>query len=391
LPASLAKRQYLRAPEGNTVVDIGVSGPLSYLKVAWYAGLMLHEFLSANRAAIIERFRSKVDSRRTAIAIGEERESGVSVFLDQLIVALGPSRDPSDDAMGEGATKHGRNLLKRGFTVAQVVHDYGDVGESVTELAAETNTAITAEEFRTFNRCLDEAIARAVTEYARERDQAIADAGRERSGELAHELRNALGSAMISFDVLRSGNVGFSGSTAGVLARSLQRLSSLIHSSLAVVRLDAGIRAPERVSVVDFVEEVEVDALMEANARNVTLAVSTVGRGVDVNVDRQLLGAAVANLLQNAFKFGRRNGHVSLKTSATEERVMIAVQDECGGLPPDAATSLFRPFAQQGTDRTGLGLGLSITRKSVEANGGQVRWQDLPGVGCVFTIDLPRF
>jgi signal transduction histidine kinase len=70
--------------------------------------------------------------------------------------------------------------------------------------------------------------------------------------------------------------------------------------------------------------------------------------------------------------------------------VLVEVEDECGGLPPGKAAELFRPFQQAGSDRTGLGLGLSITRKSIEANGGLVRVRDIPGTGCVFTIDLPR-
>jgi len=95
-------------------------------------------------------------------------------------------------------------------------------------------------------------------------------------------------------------------------------------------------------------------------------------------------------LLHNAFKFTRRHGHVSLKASSTEERVIIEVADECGGLPPGKADELFLPFEQRSPDRSGLGLGLSISRKSVEADGGQLRVRDVPGVGCVFTIDLPR-
>jgi len=98
----------------------------------------------------------------------------------------------------------------------------------------------------------------------------------------------------------------------------------------------------------------------------------------------------VANLLQNAFKFTRRQGHISLKASSTKERVLIEVEDECGGLPPGKADELFRPFKRRGSDRTGLGLGLSISRKSVEGDGGEIRVRDIPGVGCVFTIDLPR-
>jgi signal transduction histidine kinase len=66
------------------------------------------------------------------------------------------------------------------------------------------------------------------------------------------------------------------------------------------------------------------------------------------------------------------------------------VRDRCGGLPPDSAQHLFDSFHQAGDDRSGLGLGLSISRRSVEANEGTLTVRDLPGKGCVFTIDLPR-
>jgi hypothetical protein len=350
---------------------------------------MLRKFLSANRTAIIARTRSKVAVRLAPRATQEELERGIPLFLEQLIAALGPSPG-SSNAIGEGATRHGGDLLDAGFTVAQVVHDYGGVCQAVTELATETSAPIKADEFHTFNRCLDDAIAEAVTEYTRRREQTLAAEGRERLGDLAHELRNALGGAMISFDMLRSGKVGLGGSTAAVLDRCLRRLGSLIDSSLTEVRLESGIRHPERVSMREFIEEVEVGAAMEANAREITLVVTPVEQGIDVEADRQYLAAAVANLLHNAFKFSRAKGHVSLKTSSTGDRVFIEVADECGGLPAGKADVLFRPFEQAGADRTGVGLGLSITRKSVEANGGKVSVRNIPGQGCVFAIDLPR-
>jgi signal transduction histidine kinase len=350
---------------------------------------MLREFLSTNREAIIVRTRSKVAVRLAPRVTDEELESGIPVFLDQIIAALGRS-EPSSSAIGVDAARHGGDLLRQGFTVAQVVHDYGGLCQAVTELASETSAPITPDEFRTFNGCLDDAIAEAVTEYSRQREQSITDAGRERLGTLAHELRNALSSAMISFDVLRKGSVGVGGSTAGVLDRSLRRLSTLIDSSLAEARLAAGIRAPERVSVREFVEEVEVGATMEANARDMTLAVVPVQAGIDVEVDRQFLAAAVGNLLSNAFKFSRSCGHISLRISSTDDRVLIEVEDECGGLPAGNLEGLFHPFEQRNKDRRGLGLGLAIARKTVEADGGNLRVRDRPGVGCVFTIDLPR-
>lgn len=139
-----------------------------------------------------------------------------------------------------------------------------------------------------------------------------------------------------------------------------------------------------------FIQEVTVGATLEATARSLKLAVMPVEPGVDVKVDRQLLAAAVTNLLQNLFKFTRPRGKVSLSTSSTTDRVLIEVEDECGGLPPGDPSKLFRRFEQRGRDRTGLGLGLSISRKIVEADGGEIRVRDIPCVGCVFSIDLPR-
>jgi signal transduction histidine kinase len=351
---------------------------------------VLYEFLSANRVAIIARTRAKVVMRPAPRATEEELLNGIPLFLDQLIDALTPSHVPSD-AIVKAATEHGRNLLKRGFTVAQVVYDYGGVCQAVTELADENSASITAVEFQTLNQCLDDAIAQAVTEYAQLRERILTEDGRARSGELAHELRNALGSAMLAFEAINTGSVGPRGSTAALLGRSLRRLGNLINSSVAQTRLEAGIRTPERVSVRDFIEEVEVGAAMEASARGFALSVVYVEAGVCVQADRQLLAAAAANLLQNAFKFSHPKGHIELRTSTTEDRVSIEVEDECGGLPPGKAEELFQRFEQRGKDRTGLGLGLAISRTSVEADGGQIRVRNKPGIGCVFAIELPRF
>ena len=129
---------------------------------------------------------------------------------------------------------------------------------------------------------------------------------------------------------------------------------------------------------------------MEAKDRGLTLTISPADKGLAVEADRQMIASAVANLLQNAFKFTRPRGHVSLTAHAVAERVVIEIEDECGGLPPGKTEELFQPFEQRSGDRTGLGLGLSISRRGVEANGGKLRVRNLPGTGCIFTIDLPR-
>jgi hypothetical protein len=118
--------------------------------------------------------------------------------------------------------------------------------------------------------------------------------------------------------------------------------------------------------------------------------VSPIEADLAVEGDRQILAAAVANVLQNAIKFTRPRGRVSLNAHAVDGRVLIDVEDECGGLPEGRAEEIFRPFSQLGEEATGLGLGLPISRRSVEANGGTLHVRNLPGAGCVFTIDLPR-
>lgn len=177
---------------------------------------MLHEFLSANRATIIARTRTKVAQRFAPCATEEELAKGIPLFLDQLIDILRMS-ELSPGAMDASATEHGGALLRQGFTVAQVVHDYGGVCQAVTELADETQAPITAAEFHTFNRCLDNAIAQAVTEYEHEREGRITEAGQVRWGELAHELRNAVGAATLAFQMVSTGTVGPRGSTSALL------------------------------------------------------------------------------------------------------------------------------------------------------------------------------
>jgi signal transduction histidine kinase len=324
-------------------------------------------------------------------------ENGVPLFLDQLADTLRreqqTSARPTSAEMTGSALLHGGELRKAGFTLGQVVHGYGDVCQAITGLAMELEAPISADEFRTLNRCLDEAIAQAVTEFARQRDISVSDRGTERQGFFVHELRNLLGSAMTALEVLKTGRVGIGGGVGGILERNLIALRDLIDRSVEQVRDEAGLPRRGRVPLDALVEEVEQAAAIEAKARNLQFTVAPVEPGLAVDVDRQPITAALSNLLQNAFKFSRSNGHIVLRadTVTSAGTALIEVEDECGGLPPGGADALFRPFEQRSTDRSGLGLVLSIARRSVEANGGELRAQSLPGKGCIFTIALPLF
>ena len=182
---------------------------------------MLHEFLTANRVDLIERCRAKVARRVAPEATAPELDYGIALFLDQLVKTLqvdqgadsaarsrqvsgspGGGDEPGSSEIGASAARHGHELLRHGFTVEQVVHDYGDLCQAVTDLAFERREPFDTDEFRTLNRCLDNAIADAVTEFGHRRDSFMADAQtdalNQRLGAFAHELRNLLNTATLA-------------------------------------------------------------------------------------------------------------------------------------------------------------------------------------------------
>jgi hypothetical protein len=373
---------------------------------------MLHEFVAANRDALIEMCRAKVALRRARRSSDAKLAHGIPVFLEQLVRTLemeqtahparsrevsGPAggHDSRTSEIGRAASRHGRDLLRHGFTVDQVVHDYGDLCQAIAELAIERNEKIAVDEYRTLNRCLDNAIADAVTEYSCHHDALVeyrgAQALNERLGFLAHELRDLVHSATLAAKAMKSGNVGIAGATGAVLDRSLAGLRSLIDRSLADVRVSAGM--PARRALVGMAELAAMAAAvasLDAQARGCRFTAEAVDPGLAVLADRELLTSAICNLLQNALKFTQPRSEIMLRARGEGDRVLIEVEDRCGGLPAGDAQRMFQAFEQGASDRSGLGLGLSITRSSVEANGGVLSVRNLPGLGCVFTIDLPR-
>ena len=193
----------------------------------------------------------------------------------------------------------------------------------------------------------------------------------ESYGFLVHEIRNLVNTAIVACEVMNVGK-GASRDDAGrILKRSL-----------------SGLRVAFVVG--DLVDELTSAALFEAEQRGLHFSVRRGDGDAIVDADRQVLAAVIVNLLQNAFKFTRPGTTVRLSVVTTADRVQIAVADQCGGLRDGGSQALFHPFEQQARDRSGLGLGLAFSRRSVEANAGLLSARDLPGHGCVFTVDLPR-
>jgi signal transduction histidine kinase len=353
---------------------------------------MLHEFIAANRDLIIARTREQVRGRAWPSVATGELEHGVPLFLTQLAetLRLEASTAPfPSDTIGATAARHGGDLLRLGFTVSQVVHDYGDICQAITSLAVEQRAPITVEEFHTLNRCLDTAIAEAVTEHARVTADRRSAEEVERLGHAAHELRDLLNTALLAFHMLKRGVVAINGSTGAILGRNLMNLRDVVDRTLSEVRLEAGKQRRSRLSVVAFIDEIAASGMLHAEYRDIQFTVDQVDQGLAVDADPQLLTSAVMNLLHNAFKNTPAGGRVALRTYPDEQVLRIEVEDECGGIP-EGKGDLFQAFGdRRGSERSGLGLGLSIARKAVRAHGGEIVVRNMPARGCVFVIEVP--
>lgn len=372
----------------------------------------MHNFLANNRDELIARCKAKVAQRPKRAATEEQLKNGVPLFLEQLRRTLvaeeggeaaeslkisggagGHAQSLSE--MGVTAAAHGRQLLELGFSVDQVVHDYGDLCQAITDLAVERDAPFDVDEFRTLNRCLDNAIADAVTEFSLQRDANIARQQsleeNERLGYLVHELRNSVGTATLAVRALELGNLPIAGATGSVLKRSLVALTSLIDRTIDEVRSKSEAATQQQpFSQALFIADAERAAALDAGERGCTLTVPAVDTNLGISGNRDRLLAALGNVLQNAFKFTRTSTDVTLAAYAVGESIFIDVKDHCGGLPSGDAEKMFTPFSQRSGDRSGLGLGLSIVRQTVEADGGTIAVENVAGTGCVFTISLPR-
>lgn len=373
---------------------------------------MMSHFLANNRDDLIARCKAKVERRPLRAATPEQLTNGIPIFMTQLertldaeergqsekslrISGASGGDQPHLSEMGLTATAHGKQLLEFGFSVDQVVHDYGDLCQAITDLAFEQNAPFGIDEFRTLNRCLDNAIADAVTEFSFQRDALLVRQhnaeSNERMGFLIHELRNSLSTAALALSALELGGLPVAGATGAVLKRSLASLKALIDRAIVDVREKAGAAARfEVLSLASFIEDAKNAALLYAEGSECTLTVDAIDPLLGISVNRDLMLAALANLLQNAFKFTLPGTEITLRAYSNGPRVLIEVKDHCGGLPHGEAEKMFAPFSQGNKDKSGLGLGLSIARHTVEDDEGTLSVQDLPGSGCIFTISLPR-
>jgi signal transduction histidine kinase len=347
------------------------------------------ELIKTHRALVESRARELFLALPVAKPTITDLEDGIAILIDQLVETLRRGDRASETEIERIATQYGCRLFTRGFTVGELVRGYGSICEAVTKVGQELNVRFSNREFEMLNRVLDVAIAAAVTEYQRQRVDATAYEELQHLGSLAHELRNALAATVMSFSMIKQGVVGTGGRTSDALERSLKRMGDLLDRALAEVRLrkDAVPRV-EPLRVAEVFEEIAWMVYPDTEARSQRLEIE-VDHDLEIATDRQLFTSAVSNLVQNGVKYTPTGGHIGVRARSVDDRLVIEVEDECGGLSMGTADHLFAPFVRGTTHTPGTGLGLSIVARASRTLGGDVQVRNRPGKGCVFTIDLP--
>jgi two-component system sensor histidine kinase KdpD len=169
-----------------------------------------------------------------------------------------------------------------------------------------------------------------------------------------------------------------------------ERLSALVSKLLDLSRLQAGRAEPRREWV--SVEEILLaarDALPDANGE---MRLSVDADVPQLQADAAQLQQVFANLLENARRYSNRQP-VTVHARRVDGRVVIRVVDRGPGIPPAEQARIFEPFYRgprgDASRWSGSGLGLAIAKGFVEANGGRISVQSLPGQGTSFTVELP--
>lgn len=246
---------------------------------------------------------------------------------------------------------------------------------------------------------------RALAELAartRERDRMQAEAveaeALRRSDELktsllrsiSHDLRTPLTSIIASGSALASTTLTAEERTelSEAIVGDGKRLSRLVENLLDMSRLEAGKAVPHR-EPIDLAEVLEAAREGLTHPESVRLAVDSDLPMVDA--DAAQLERAFANLLENAVRYS--NGRpVSVGSRLVDGNIVVRVVDQGPGIPESEWQRIFEPFQHGGPDAgtTGSGLGLAIAKGFVEANGGEISVESLPGQGTSFVVALPR-
>ena len=350
--------------------------------------------LASRRDEVIRRWEQCIRGTLAPAAMPPlELVDHIPSFIDEIVVALqvdaglppsGPLPWQSRNAAGHGAQR-----LRLGFNLDSVVREYGALHDVIVAIARESELKVTWRELEVLGSAIVTGIAHAVSEYTQQRDAELVRQANEHFAFIAHELRNPLSTATLAFEVLKTKQQLPESRAVGVLQRGLLRASELVDQTLQTARIVSGIELRRQATTLRALfEDAQLSAESEAESKGVELRLHFEAE-TPLELDARLVGSALGNLVRNGVKYTRPGGSVELRGRVANRRVVMEVEDSCGGLEPGKVERAFAPFVRLDHREGGFGLGLAIAKQAVEAHGGSIRVQNLPGKGCIFVLDLP--
>jgi signal transduction histidine kinase len=345
----------------------------------------LSTLISQHKHQVISRWSRKVvDRLGLEAAHRPQLINALPDFLDELVECI--DEPPESWCHSEGAASHGRHRVEMGLDIGALAEEFSMVTEAILEEASSRQVAITPQDAAALTRLVGRGTAESVRAYARLRDRQLAQEAARHFSFIAHELRTPLHTARLVVHLLAN-DTGDRPRLLERLQQAHDQLVDLVDNSLVEARLQGERKIQLTVQHThELMREGIANVSMLAVRRNIELTLE--GDDLEIVVDRKVMVSALTNLLVNGVKFSREGGIVTIRSRSAEDRVLIEVDDGCGGLPEDLPSRLFQPFVQASSDRSGFGLGLVIVKQAVEAHEGAVRVVNLPPNGCRFVVEL---
>lgn len=216
---------------------------------------------------------------------------------------------------------------------------------------------------------------------------------RQFSGNAAHELRTPLAIMQTKLELFAAEHKNMEGDTAELVrsqAEQLDRLSRLVHTLLEMSNLSSAPRS-DRIELSPLVEEIITDLTPLASQNDITMEQDC--DNVVITGSDALIYRLVFNLIENAVKYNRRGGSVSVSVHKENSDVVVRVSDTGCGIPEEYRESIFQPFFRVDKSRSrqmgGVGLGLALVHEIAVLHGGSVRAEPGNKVGTVFIVTLP--
>ncbi len=362
---------------------------------AYEQAAALGELIARSGKQIEDRWLERVQ-RDIAGAPGVELtqlRDGMPDYLRALGSMLRGAREDRWEKRGRAAwsnvaREHGVTRVRIGFDINQLVHEFVVLRQVISEHARQCHCEAEGAQPLLAD-LLDAAIAASVQAYVDARDYDARRKQAENIGFVTHELRNPLSNAVMAVAQLVKQATPEQVPLFENLQRSHKRLTEMIESVLHTQKLDAG-RAHSRPVDVELGEVMD-GALQAARsaAEQKGLAFHTnYDPKLVIHVDPNLTRSALQNIADNAAKY-TDTGHVDVTVERDHDQIVFHVRDTCLGLSQEELDTIFEPFERGNSGKSGTGLGLTIARRAVEAQGGSLHAESPHSSGCHFWFSLP--